>query len=61
MITDPCTVLHLDLKTCTFEEVKGVPPTKFVFEIQEDGPVRVSGAFSQHTRLRSCSWAHEIG
>lgn len=39
----------LDMKTCTFEDVKGVPPTKFAVEIKDSdangGPVRVSGAF----------------
>lgn len=48
VVADPVAVLHLDLKTCTFEDVKGVPPTKFAFHIKADddgdGPVRVSGA-----------------
>jgi hypothetical protein len=44
VVGKPVPIYHLDLKHCTFEEVKGVPPTNFVFQIDGDVPVRVSGA-----------------
>jgi len=46
VVGTPAAILKLDLKTCTFEDIKGVPTTPFKFTIPDDrtdGPVRVSG------------------
>lgn len=50
MVGEPVAIHKLDMKTCTFEDVKGVPPTKFAIEITGDAPVRVSGAFQLEER-----------
>lgn len=48
VVGTPVPILSLDLKTCTFEDIKGVPKTPFKFIIPKDrtngeGPVHVSG------------------
>jgi hypothetical protein len=40
-VSTPVEVMNLDLKTCTFEDVKGVKDAPFNFEITE--AARVSG------------------